>query len=370
MKWSVKIARIADIGIYIHLTFLLLLGWVAVIYWQHSHSTQAMAQGIFFILLLFGCVVLHELGHALMARRYGIRTRDITLLPIGGVARLESMPEEPRQEFWVALAGPAVNVFIAALLYLVLALGSGPAPLEELGITHGSLLSRLMVVNIWLVAFNLLPAFPMDGGRVLRALLAMRLDYVQATRVAAGIGQAMALIFGFLGLFSNPFLVFIALFVWIGAAQESSHAQLKSALEGIPVRRAMITDFQTLAIDDTLATAVDMILSGSQHDFPVLDGARLAGILTRADLLKALAQGRQGQRVGDVMRRDFQVVDDYAMLQTAFQRLQQCDCTTLPIVRNGQLIGLLTSDNVGEFIMIQTAMERGEARIPAGSASA
>ena len=229
MKWSWKIGEFAGIGVYMHATFLLLIGWIALTSLLAGGTAASALQGVLFILLLFACVVAHEYGHALTARRYGIKTRDITLLPIGGVARLERMPDKPLQELWVALAGPAVNVVIAALLFAWLLLSGGLAPLDTLSITGGSLLERLMVVNISLVLFNLIPAFPMDGGRVVRALLALRLEYGRATQIAATLGQGMALLLGLIGLFTNPLLIFTVLFVWIGAAQESGMAQVKSA---------------------------------------------------------------------------------------------------------------------------------------------
>ena len=247
MKWSWKIGRIAGIGVYMHVTFLILLGWVGASYYLVRHRWEDAMSGLGFILALFGIVVLHELGHALAARRYGIRTRDITLLPIGGVARLERMPEDPKQELVVALAGPAVNVVLAALLFAVLMAGRGISAMSDFAVGGGDILSKLLWVNVALALFNLLPAFPMDGGRVLRALLAIRMDYVRATRIAANIGQGMAFLFGFLGLFSNPFLVFIALFVWMGATQEAGMVEMKSALDGVPVERVMITGFRTLA---------------------------------------------------------------------------------------------------------------------------
>jgi Zn-dependent protease/predicted transcriptional regulator len=311
-----------------------------------------------FILALFACVVLHELGHALTARRFGIRTRDITLLPIGGLARLERMPDDPRQELWVALAGPAVNVVIAAALYAGLQATGGFSPIGELSVTGGSFAERLMLVNVFLVAFNMLPAFPMDGGRVLRAMLAIRMEYTRATQLAANVGQGMAFLFGLVGLFFNPFLIFIALFVWIGAAQEAALTQMKWALGGIPLERAMITDFRTLAPHDSLARAVELLLSGAQQDFPVVDddNGRVTGILTRADLMAALARHEQDQPVADVMRRDFRTADASEMFDVALQHLQGRDCRTMPILRRGRLVGLITMDNVGEFLSIQAAL--------------
>jgi Zn-dependent protease len=356
MKWSWKLGEVAGIDVYMHATFVLLIGWVALSHWQEAHSLAVVVSGVAFILALFGCVLLHELGHALTAKRYGIRARDITLLPIGGVARLERMPDDPRQELWVALAGPAVNIVLAALLYgWLLATGTWD-PLDQLSVTGGSFIGRLMVVNLFLAGFNMLPAFPMDGGRVVRALLATRMEYVRATQIAGSLGQGMAFLFGFIGLFANPFLLFIALFVWIGAAQETSMVQMKSALGGIPVGRAMLTEFRILSPGDPLGQAVEMVLAGSQQDFPVVENGAVVGVLTREDLLVALAKQGQESPVSAVMRRDFQVADSSEMLEPVFLRLQSCDCRTLPVTRQGRLVGLVTMDNVGEFLMIQAAL--------------
>src|SRR5690349_18311772 len=274
MKWSFRIGRVSGIDIYVHFTFLLLLGWVVLANLSREGGLDVAIREGLFVLTLFGIIVLHELGHALAARQYGIRTHDITLLPIGGVARLERMPDDPRQELVVALAGPAVNALLAAGIYLGLVMGHGllhPSAVLQVG---GSLLDQLFWVNVTLAVFNLLPAFPMDGGRVLRALLAMRMDYVRATQIAASIGQAMAIVFGLLGLLTNPFLLFIALFVWIGAAQEASMVQMRTALSGIPVSRAMLTDFHSVAPDDPAKRVLELILAGSQEDFPVVDGGQ------------------------------------------------------------------------------------------------
>jgi Zn-dependent protease/predicted transcriptional regulator len=357
MKWSWKIGTFAGVDVYMHATFLILIGFVALSYWGISQSWISVAEGVGFILALFACVVLHEYGHALTARKYGIKTRDITLLPIGGVARLERMPDEPRQELWVALAGPAVNVVIAAVLFAWLTLTSSIQPVTELGVTTGSFIERLMVVNLFLVGFNMIPAFPMDGGRVLRALLAMRMEYTRATSLAASLGQLLAIVFGFIGLFTNPFLLFIAFFVWIGAGQEASMVQMKSALGGIPVSRAMITNFATLSSQDTLEDAVELILRGSQQDFPVTENGRVVGVLMRNDLFSALKKHGNRAPVTEAMRRDFHTADSYEMLEVAFRNMQECQCHTLPVTHAGQIVGVLTMDNVGEFLAIQAALE-------------
>jgi len=359
MKWSWRIGRLAGIDVYMHATFLILLAWVGISHYRLRQSMADVVSGLGFIVALFAIVVLHELGHALTARRFGIRTRDITLLPIGGVARLERMPEDPRQELLVALAGPAVNVVLAGILLLVTLPAGAIAPISEIDLVGGNFLVKLMWINVILAAFNLIPAFPMDGGRVLRALLAMRMDYVRATAIASSVGQALAFGFGFIGLLYNPFLVFIALFVWMGAAAEASTVQIKSALGGIPVSTATVTDFRSLSPRDSLQQALEHVLAGFQHDFPVIEQGRLVGVLTRGDLLTNLAQKGPQARVEEAMNERFQTADFSEMLELALSRLQSYKCLTLPVLRNGSLVGVLTMDNVGEFLMIQSALRGG-----------
>ncbi len=358
MKWSWKIGRLWGIDVYMHVTFLLIIGWLAVSYWFELHNWVAVISGVVFLLVLFLCVVLHEYGHALTARRYGIMTRNITLYPIGGVARLERIPENPIEELWVALAGPAVNLAISVVIFLFLFLTNSPVTFQGLNLTSGSFLNRLLTVNLLLVAFNLLPAFPMDGGRVLRAILAMSLDHTKATQIAASVGQAMAFIFGFVGLFTDPFLLFIALFVWIGAEQEASMAQIKNSLGGIPISRAMVTNYETLSPTDTLARVVELILAGSQQDFPVVDGGRLVGILDRETFIKALTKNGQNAPVTEVMRSDVPEVDTHEMVESALARLNESGIKTLPVTHAGQLVGLITSENITEFLMIRSALRK------------
>jgi Zn-dependent protease len=357
MPWSWRLGRIAGIDVYVHATFWMVIAWIALIHWNQSQSLAAVAEGVGFILALFACVVAHEFGHALTAARYGIRTRDITLLPIGGLARLERIPDVPVQELWVALAGPAVNVGIAVLLFAWLQASGAWQPVDRIGVTTGSFVERVMFANVILAAFNMLPAFPMDGGRALRALLATRMEYTRATQRAATVGQGMAILFGFIGLQGNPILIFIALFVWIGAGQEASMVQMKSALAGIPLRRAMLTHFRTLTPASTLGDAVDLLLTGSQQDFPVITDGRIEGMLTRSDLVKALPQRGRDARVADTMR-ECPTAEASEMLETVFGRLRSGDVHTISVLDHGALIGLVTMDNVGEFLMIHAA-ERG-----------
>ena len=357
MKWQWKLGRFAGIDVYVHTTFLLLIGWVGYNYWLQTQELSKVFTGILFIFALFVCVILHEYGHALTARKYGIKTRDITLYPIGGVARLERMPDRPIEELWVALAGPAVNLVIAGILIAYLVLTNSLSPITSLSLAQGSFLERLMALNVYLALFNLIPAFPMDGGRVLRALLALKLDYVQATQIAAYIGQGIAFLFGFIGLFSNPFLIFIALFVWIGAAQEANMVQVRNSLGGIPVTRAMQTDYHILSPSDTLGRAVELILSGSQQDFPVVENGRVDGILDRDTLISALSKNGQSTAVAEVMHRNLPEIDSHDMVETALTRLQESGSKTLPVTHLGQLVGLITSENITEFLMIRSALK-------------
>jgi Zn-dependent protease len=355
------VGEVAGIAVSIHATFLLLIVWFAIAYWFEVGSIWRVASGVALFLLLFGCVLLHELGHALMARRFGVSTREITLLPIGGIARFDRMPDEPRQSVWITLAGPAVNVAIAAALFAVLRLAGVWEPVAQITITNGPFFERLMLVNLSLAAFNMLPAFPMDGGRVLRALLATRLDDRRATRIAAQLGQAMAIVFAVVGWLANPILILIALFVWTSAAQETRAADLRAALAGIAVGRVMITAFTTLTPDDPLSAAVALLQHGGQHDFPVVQDGHLTGLLTRNDVLRGLAAGGQESRVADAMRRDVQSVAPLEMLDAALGRLDACHASAAPVVQNGRLLGLLTVDAVAEFLALQRALDHAPA---------
>lgn len=361
MRWSWRFATVAGIGVYVHVTFFLLLLWVGWSFFMMRQRWEDALAGLAFILMLFVIVVLHELGHALTARRFGIRTRDITLLPIGGVARLERMPEDPKQELLVALAGPAVNVVLALLLFGVLTVAHPEGAIRNVSLVGGNFFAALMWVNVWLALFNLLPAFPMDGGRVLRALLAIKMEYARATSIAAYIGQAMAVLFGLVGLFwPNLFLVLIAVFVWMGAAQEANVVRMKSALGGIPVSQVMITDFRTLAPGDPLRLAADYLLAGYQQDFPIVDHGRVVGLLTRGSLVNGLAQRGADTPVRDVMELEFIKANPGEMAESAFLRLQQGHWRSMPVMNDGELLGIVTSENVGEFLMVRAALRNEE----------
>ena len=358
MQWSFPIARVAGTDIRIHVTFFILLAWIGIVQFQQGGQAAAV-EGIIFIVSIFACVVLHELGHALMARRYGINTPRITLLPIGGVAELERMPEKPGQEIMVAIAGPLVNVVIALVLVYGFGAVMSAEALEALENPTISFLSRLAAVNIILVLFNLIPAFPMDGGRVLRALLATRYSRTHATEIAARIGQGLAFVFGFLGLISgNVLLVFVAVFVYMAASGEAMAVNLQDAAKSVDVKDAMITEFETLGPNSTLDDAVEVLLRTTQHEFPVVDGAgKVRGVLTREAMVAGLQLSGKSTPVIEVMAKDMPIVGVHDGLETALKSLQKASVSVIGVVDgSGKLIGYINRENIGELMMVRAAI--------------
>jgi Zn-dependent protease/CBS domain-containing protein len=356
MRWSFKIARIAGIDVRIHATFFLLLGFVAYFAGHRAGASWGL-NAVLIWLLVFLCVLLHELGHALAAKAYGIPTVDITLYPIGGVARMERMPEKPAQELVVAIAGPLVNVVIIIVLGVVL-FATGGLDLNAI-VTDPNLLQILFWTNIVMVVFNLIPAFPLDGGRVLRALLATRMEYAQATRVAAGIGQGLALALGIFAAFTGQILlILIAIFIYMAAESEAAVVQMRSVTAGLPVSSAMVTRFDTLDHRSTLNQAIDVLLGTSQHEFPVLDdNGGFAGLLTKHDLLVALRNNGADTLVTDVMVKGLPTVLPQTSLDRALDFVRQAGVAALPVLDNtGRLVGLFTPENVSELLMVRTAL--------------
>ncbi len=360
MSWSLNIGSVAGTAVRIHVTFLLLLAWIFGVNYV-SGGPQAAWNGLLFIVLLFLCVLLHEFGHIFAARGFGVRTPDVILLPIGGVSRLERIPEEPKQEFLIAIAGPAVNVVIALLLVLIGGANFSAEPLSALENGNVSMIDRLAAVNLFLALFNLLPAFPMDGGRVLRALLASRLGYVRATEIAAMIGQGVAFVLGFLGLFGNPLLIFIAIFVYLAASAEAHLVATRAMAHGVPVTAAMLTQFATLTPDEHVDAAVETLLRTSQGEFPVVDGqGKPLGVLMRNDLIRALRERGPNARVADAMTVSIPTVSKNRALDEALRLLQEKLAPAVGVVdESGRLVGLVTSETIGEMLMLHRALPAG-----------
>jgi Zn-dependent protease len=364
MRWVYTIGRIAGTEIKVHLTFVLFLGWWALLGYQQGGPGGAIAAALL-LLALFACILLHEFGHILMARRFGVRTPDVILLPIGGVARLERIPDEPKQELLIALAGPAVTAAIALVLYLLLRLTGGDAAVDQLS-PVAPFLNQLLVTNVWLLLFNLIPAFPMDGGRVLRALLASRMGLVRGTRIAATLGQVLATMGGLYGLtMGNPLLILVAFFVFLGAGAEASAVEARMAGEGLDVGQMMVTNFRTLPVHATLGDAVDLLLSGEQREFPVVDNlGRTEGILTRDNLIRGLSQRGPTSTVAQAMTSGAPTVPTSLGFQDALDRLRSSGLPALPVVDpSGALVGLLTSDNIADLLLVQRARGDGASSV-------
>jgi Zn-dependent protease/CBS domain-containing protein len=358
MSWSIKLFTFGGTAVRMHLTFLLLLAWIAAIGYMRGTAQDAV-YGVLFILVLFACVVLHEFGHIWAGRRYGIRTPDVTLLPIGGVASMERMPEKPVQEIVVALAGPAVNAVIAFVLLVILGLNFDPTKMsvESLG---ASFWAHVAIANVILLVFNMIPAFPMDGGRVLRAVLAMWLGFARATMVAARIGQGLAVLFAILGLMGNPLLILIAAFIFLAAAGEAGLVQVRELTRGRLVTEAMITSFEALGVMSTIDDAASLLLRTTQQEFPVLDGAgRLRGVVTRQGIIEALnTEGGGATSVLQAMASDVPTVPCSAHLDAAVGLLQQARAPLVGVVdASGRFVGYHTRQNISELMMVGTSRE-------------
>ncbi|KFE36313.1 site-2 protease family protein [Thioclava atlantica] len=354
MNWSYSIGKVRGTELRVHITFFILLIWITVAAWT-ADGMQAAVTNLLFILAVFACVVLHELGHATMAARFGVKTPDITLLPIGGLARLERIPENPKQEILIAVAGPAVNVVIWLVLTLVLGAVTQQGALQSLEDYTQNFWGRLAAVNLLLVAFNLIPAFPMDGGRVFRAVLALFMDRVKATQVAARTGQVIAFLFGYWGLVGGgPILVLIAVFIFLAAGAESSDATMRSLAHGARARDALITSYLSVAPDDTLQTAVNAILHSSQSEFPVLTPeGRFAGILTRESVMAHPEPEHRQQPVSALMIRDLPSVTPETEMETVLDAFTGKYVPAVAVIdRTDRFMGYINRENIGEWFIL------------------
>lgn len=316
-----------------------------------------------FIVGLFFCVVLHEFGHALTARRFNISTRSITLLPIGGLASLKKIPENPKEEFLVAIAGPAVNVVIAILLALFVPIENftgmdAEALQEELSmITSNNIFFYLLTANIALVLFNLIPAFPMDGGRIFRAILSMKMGRIRATQIAASLGKILALVFFLYGLFYGIILSVIAVFIWFGAHSENIMIQQIELMRGYKIRDAMITEYTKLNPDNTLKEVADKILASTEQDFVVVENDKVEGILYMSDLSQALKETGENTSVKNVMDTNVRTLEAEAELSSAYQKLNRQNRNFFPVIENGEIVGVMDMNNINEFLTFRSAFD-------------
>ncbi|MBK7857837.1 MAG: site-2 protease family protein [Archangiaceae bacterium] len=344
---SFRVARVAGIDVRVHFTMLLLVAWLLI---EHLRTGGwgVFSEGVALVVCTFVAVLLHELGHALMARRFGIRTRDITLLPIGGVSTFERPPQRPREELAVAFAGPAVNVALAALLFGTLMAGELVFDFGGLRVAGGPFLAKLLLINLSLAAFNLLPAFPMDGGRALRALLATRLEPEAATRIAAHVGRVLAIGLAVAGVFFSPTLVLVGVFVWFGAQAELSAAKASARLTGLKVADAMVAQFRTLDADTPVSEALELSAGGAQHDFPVRSGSEVLGVLTREGLLAAIEAEGQNAPVGGALSGPLTTLEPGTPLSDAVSVMRANGARAALVFDHGELAGLLTSESVAD----------------------
>lgn len=358
MKGFLELGKILGIKIEIHWTFALLLIWIGLVEFENSGNLEKViiSQGL--ILVLMACVVLHELGHALMARKFNIKTNSIILLPMGGVATLDEIPKKPKQELLIALAGPTVNIIITLILALVIPLRSyfnfDTVLIDEqlYEPTFQNLLFYLFIANLMLVIFNLIPAFPMDGGRVLRALLSFRLSRLEATNIASGIAQGLAILFFIVGLLFNPFLVLIAFFIFFGAYGENQMVKQYSILEGHIAKEATLTNITLLNLTTTLEEVIELVLTSSEKDFVVFDNQRIEGVLHQKKIIEN-AQSRS-LLVGDILDKSVGFIDANTPITEVLERMQKEKNNFFPVTENGEIIGAIDRSNISEFILLKS----------------
>ncbi|HSN49140.1 MAG TPA: site-2 protease family protein [Flavobacterium sp.] len=355
MKGSFKLGKIAEIGIFIHWTFSLLILFIVYVNYKAGQNLTQIFWSVLFILCIFITVFLHELGHALTAKKFGIKTKDITFLPIGGVARLERMPEKPSEELMVALAGPFVNIVLAFITSVFITLPQTPEEMYALlanGVNANNFFLNFYLVNIVLAIFNLIPAFPMDGGRVLRAMLSYKLERHRATKIAARIGQGLAIGFVILGFFSNPFLIFIGIFVFMGAQIESEYTETKYMLKGYKVRDVLMKQYPTIDYNATLETAVKMMLDSQNKHFLVTENGIPMGTLNREQIIQALSKKEDEMELSSIMDRELIMLQADDLLEDVFELVYKNKATLMLVIEDNQLIGTLDTENLMEFILI------------------
>jgi len=340
MKGSIRLFRILGININIHITFLLL---------PLLFGFQYGVRGVFIILFVFLCVTLHELMHSIQAKRFGIRVDQIILLPIGGIASMRKMPEKPREEFIISFAGPLFNIGFAVVLFYPLYRLLGPQDFFHPSLeTWPQTFAYAFWVNPMLAFFNLLPAFPMDGGRVLRAFLAQRMDYQRATRIAVMFGHAFAILFAYWGIRHNHLLlIVIAIFIYFSASQEGTHVDIRMTLKKFYVQDILNPNFVSVSLTTTVNEILGLILHTHQEDFPVVANGHLVGFLPRNQIIYAIHERGTDRIAEEIMLRNFPVASPQDLLSTVQSKLESANIRAIPVVKDEQLLGLVTMEDIG-----------------------
>jgi Zn-dependent protease/predicted transcriptional regulator len=357
MGWSLNIGKIFGIRFRIHITFFLLVAFIFVSVLRDDGLKKAFIATAF-ICAVFACVLIHEIGHSLIALLFGKRAKSITLLPIGGIAALEELPEKPLQEIAMAIIGPLINLAIAALIFLFIGSWTGIGEPNLYPDSTRSFFAELINVNIFLALFNLIPAFPMDGGRVLRGVLALKLNFLKATNVAVIIGQAFATLFIFIGLFTNWWLALIGLFLYLGAGSEKQQTVLRSYLHQVPVKEAMTTEFVSLSPDALLSTVLQHFHHGLQENFPVIDNQKIIGILTKDSILSSLREKDLNIPVWKIMDTDFVSVSPDTSLDNVYKLLLSTRKNALIVTDQQTVVGIISLDGISRFFMVRSALNK------------
>jgi Zn-dependent protease/CBS domain-containing protein len=351
MKWSFKIGKLFGIPIRVHLTFLLLLLFIGIVGSRQGGSEGAFL-GMIVIIFIFICVILHEVGHSLVAIHYGIKVNDIILLPIGGVSRMEEIPEDPKQEITISVVGPLVSFGLAILFFLLATITHQSINFKQINLHSRNVVASLFWINLVLGGFNLIPAFPMDGGRVLRGILATRIESLKATKIAVGIGQGFAIILFFFGIFFNWWMALIAIFIYLGAEGEERMVAVKSSLGKSPVKLAMLTDVHTVSPQETVGQVLERICHSFQQDFPVEEGGEVVGILTRETIFSALHKHEKTTLVKDVMQKEFVYTTEDASLSEIYKTMTAHRLFVMPVMKDKKLRGMINLEQIGKYHMI------------------
>lgn len=356
MKGSRNLGKIGGIDIFVHWTFSLLIAFRIYVNYRTGYNTLQIAWSVLFIICVFLTIFLHELGHSFAAKLFNIETKDITLLPIGGVSRLESIPEKPEEELIVTFAGPLVNIVLAIITGLFITFPTTSEALaQELstGVNASNFFLNFFIVNILLAVFNLIPAFPMDGGRILRALLSFKFERHIATKIAARIGQFLAMGFILLGVFSNPFLIFIGLFVIMGAQMESEYADSKHSLKGYKVRDVIMKQYQTIDAAEPIKTAVSLLLDSQSKIFLITENNEPVGTLNRDQIIKALSEQGENVIIDSAMNKNLIYLDVETLLENIFELVYKNKTNLMLVMENNELVGTLDTENLLEFLLIK-----------------